>query len=311
MNGLHPEPPLLRRFMLPVDPPHELHVETAGAPDGVPVVFLHGGPGGPWSAAERCFFDPERFLLVSFDQRGAHRSRPLGELAGNTLDDLAGDIEAIRRALGIERWIMFGGSFGSALALHYAERFPRCCRAVVLWGILTGRPGFETWDFEGSRFLHPESWQAMADAMPGEAGRPLSERCFDAILAGGAPSVSAARAWYRHSATLGRVSDAARAWAAASEVEGTEAAAARLSAHYWRNRLFVPPGALTERARELDGIPGFIVHGRRDHNTLIGDAFDLHRAWPGSRYAAVEDAGHSAFEPGIARELIALAAGLA
>lgn len=300
---LYPECPVTRSFHLPVGGPHRIFVELAGAEAGLPVVLCHGGPGGPADPHERRFFDPARFRIIAFDQRGAHRSEPLGELRDNTLDHLVADMAALRRHLGIGRWIVFGGSFGSALALHYAETHPDTCLALILHAVTTARPGFELWDFEASRELCPESWRAMAEAMPGPAARPLAERCFAAILAGGSDGEQAMRAWYRHSAVLSNVSPEILTPPPSDGAPDTWAAAARLSAHYWQHRLFVPPGSLLERAGRLAGLPGTIVHGLADRNTLVADARALHRCWPGSSLVEVPGAGHSPFEPGMAAAL--------
>lgn len=226
-------------FHLPVGEGHRLHGSLSGPHCAIPVIIVHGGPGGPWSDEERRLFDPAAFRVVGLDQRGAFRSEPLGSLEANTLKHLVADMEAARRYLGIEAWVVFGGSFGTALALHYAESHPERCLALILRSVMTGRPGFETWDFDGSRLLSPLSWQAMADACPVCSDKPLHERFFDALLADDATVKQALDAWYGHSGVLSGNSERRMPIAMPEFTEAMEIASARLAAHYWRNRLFV------------------------------------------------------------------------
>lgn len=284
-------------FRLRVSALHRLHVETSGAAGGIPVVLLHGGPGGLPDPHDLDFFPADRFFRVTFHQRGAGLSRPLGEMRENTLDDMAGDVETLRLHSDIERWMVFGGSFGSALALHYAQSYPAACSALIVHSVVIGRPGFETWDFEGSRAVAPDSWARMTAAMPGTPDLPLHERCYQAILNGGRDGSRATRAWYAHSVTLSAVSTPG---SSPKQTPGQARAAARLSAHYWKNRLFLPPGALLANAARLAGLPGAIVHGGDDRNCLLEDAKALASAWPSARLVIVPGAGHSAQEPGMA-----------
>ena len=282
---------------------HRLHLEVDGNPDGQLVVLLHGGPGGLPDARDLDFFPAERFRRVVFHQRGSGLSRPLGELTDNSLDRLADDMEAIRTRLGVGRWIVFGGSFGAAHALHYAERFRDACAALVVHSVLLGRPGFETWDFDGSRDIDPAGWARLVAAIPGPPDLPPAERCFRAILDGGPDATRATRAWYARSTVLSRVSPAAVAEGQPRPTRGQARAAARLSAHYWLNRLFLPPGALLARAGRLRGLPGAILHGAEDRNCLPEDARDLSRAWTAATLDVVPGAGHSVHEPAMAGTL--------
>jgi proline iminopeptidase len=289
-------------MMLRVSALHRLHVEVSGNPSGRPVVLLHGGPGGLPDPRDLDFFDAGRLRRVVFHQRGSGLSRPLGELRENTLDHLASDIELLRAHLGVSRWIVFGGSFGAALALHYAQTCPGAVQALIVHSVLIGRPGFESWDFDASRHIDADGFARLAAAIPGPPDQPLAARCFAAILRGGRDGARATRAWYARSAVLSNLSPDC-APASQRQTPGQARAAARLSALYWQNRLFLPPGALLARANRLCHLSGAIVHGAADRNTLPDDARDLARAWPRARFDLVDGAGHSARDPGMARAL--------
>jgi proline iminopeptidase len=304
---LHPLAPIRSSFHLRVSAKHELYVEESGNPRGIPVVLVHGGPGGPWSRESFRFFDPKVFRLIGFDQRGAYRSHPLGLLEENTTTDLVNDMERIREHLGVDRWLVFGGSWGTAVSLHYAQSFPARCLAMVLRAVMTGQPGFDRWDFEGSRMLFPESFERLETECPiqlGQSSAPLWDRYYDALLSSdNALTKKAMDAWYRHSDVMSNSNALQIKTASEGFTPAMELAGARLSAHYWRNQIFLPPKALLDRADRMKGIPGLIVHGRNDYNCLIGDAFAIHRRWPDSKFVAVPNAGHSQFELGMAEAL--------
>jgi proline iminopeptidase len=291
--------------MLAVDPLHRMHYEQSGNPQGVPVVFLHGGPGAGSSPVHRQFFDPAFYRIVVFDQRGAGRSTPLGCLERNTTPHLIGDLETLRKHLGIDRWIVFGGSWGSTLALAYAEHHPERCRGLVLRGIFLCRPAEIDWFLYGLRAIFPEPWRAFAQYIP-EAERGDLLAAYYQRLTDPDPAIHlpAARSWsvYEGSCSTLLPNPALVADFAADRVA---LGLARIEAHYFVNGIFLPPDFLLREVRRVAGIPGVIVQGRYDIVCPTISADDLHHAWPEAEYVVVPDAGHSAFEPGIRARLVA------
>lgn len=291
--------------MLAVDDRHRLYWEQSGDPDGAPVVFLHGGPGAGASPDYRRFFDPAHYRIVIFDQRGAGRSRPLGETAANTTPDLVADIERLRAHLGIERWIVFGGSWGSTLAIAYAEHHPERCRALVLRGIFLCRRSEIDWFLYGMRTVFPEEWRRFAEHLPeDERGDLLAAYHRRLMDPDPAVHMPAARAWSRYEGACSTLRPNAQVRAAFAD-ETLALGLARLEAHYFSNDIFLPPNFLLENVDRLRPIPGVIVQGRYDMVCPIVTADELHRAWPEAAYHIVDDAGHSALEPGIRARLVA------
>ena len=290
--------------MLERDPPHRVHYEQSGNPRGVAAVFLHGGPGAGASAVHRQFFDPRFYRIVVFDQRGAGRSTPLGCLENNTTPHLVEDMEALRKHLGIERWLVFGGSWGSTLALAYAEQHPDRCLALVLRGIFLCRASEIDWFLYGLRHIFPEPWQAFAGYIP-EAERADLLSAYYKRLTNPDPAVHlpAARTWsvYEGSCSTLLPNPALVADFAADRVA---LGLARIEAHYFRHDIFLPENALLENIGRIRHIPGVIVQGRYDIVCPTVSADDLHHAWPEAEYVIVNDAGHSAFEPGIRSRLV-------
>ena len=290
--------------MLPLDGLHSMYWEQAGNPHGVPAVFLHGGPGAGAAANHRRFFDPAHYRIVLYDQRGAGRSTPLGELTDNTTPHLIADLERLRVHLGIDRWLVFGGSWGSTLALAYAEAHPDRCVALVLRGIFLCRKPEIDWFLYGLRTLFPEARRSFVACIPpGERGDLL--RAFHRRLIDPDPAVHmpAAHAWsiYEGScSTLLPSAETIRYFASDVVALGL----ARIEAHYFMHDIFLPENALLANIDRIRHIPAIIVQGRYDAVCPIVTADDLHRAWPEARYVVVADAGHSAWEPGIAAELI-------
>lgn len=290
---------------LAVDGRHEIYWEQCGTGSGIPILFVHGGPGAGCSAFDRRFFDPDAFRVVLVDQRGSGRSRPAGELRDNTADHLVGDIERLRRELGIDTWHVFGGSWGSTLAMYYAQRHPDRIRSLVLRGIWLLRDGELRWWFHDVRWVQPELWRAFAEHIPeGERGdlleaywRRLTGDDRDAARA-------AARAWSIYEGSgctllpnpefAGMFAEDAMAWNLA-----------RLEAHYMRNARFTPDTRLLDDVGRIRDIPAFAVHGRYDLVCPVRNLDDLRRAWPELDWEIVPDAGHSSHEPGITRALVA------
>jgi proline iminopeptidase len=305
VRELYPEIEPYASGRLEVDPIHSLYWEECGNPKGIPVVFLHGGPGGGCSSTSRRFFDPARFRIVLFDQRGAGRSTPNGEVRNNTTAHLIADMEALRKLRGLEAWHLFGGSWGSTLALAYAQEFPSVCRSLTLRGIFLMREWEIRWLFEAGRLFRPHAWQALLDTLPLQLrdGDPLER--FAELLEhpDHAVRLTAARRWSVFEATLANlIPDSARI-AAATE-EKVAYAMARIEVHYFRNNRYQPEDQLLRRIDRIRHLPATIVQGRYDLLCPPVTATELHRAWPGSRLILVEDAGHSATEPGIRSALV-------
>ncbi len=290
---------------LPLTGGHTMYWETMGNPQGQPVVFLHGGPGAGAAPDHRRFFDPERYRIVVYDQRGAGRSAPLGEIAHNSTPDLIDDLERLREHLGIDAWVIFGGSWGSTLALAYAEAHPERTRALVLRGIFLCRPHEIDWFLYGMRHFFPEHWRRFAEFLPeGERNDLLAGYHRRLLDPDPAVHMPAARAWSIYEGACSTLLPSPETVAAFGE-DRMALGLARIEAHYFANAIFLPDDALLKNISRLRDIPAVIVQGRYDVVCPIRTAEDLHRAWPEADYVVVPDAGHSAMEPGIRRALVA------
>ena len=293
-----------RTGMLPLDDVHRMYWEESGNPDGVPALFLHGGPGAGSSPAHRRFFDPAHYRIVIYDQRGAGRSTPLGELRDNTTLHLIADIEALRQHLGIERWLVFGGSWGSTLAIAYAEAHPERCLALVLRGIFLCRRSEIDWFLYGLRTLFPEIWRTFASALK-EAEQQDILAAYYRRLIDPDPRIHmpAARAWSTYEGSCSTLLPSPETIAYFSG-DVVALGLARIEAHYFTHDIFLPTDSLLANIGRLRDIPAVIVQGRYDAVCPIVTADDVHRAWPEAQYIIVPNAGHSAWEPGIAAELV-------
>ena len=286
----------------------QVYWEVCGNPAGKPVVFLHGGPGGSATANDRRFFDPEAYRIVLFDQRNTgrsvpHASQPDIDLSDNTTARLIDDIERLRTELGIERWMVFGGSWGSTLSLAYAEAHPDRVTEVIVRGIYLVLDADQPWCFAegGVSRLYPDEWQRFVEHIPASERSDLSaaygHRLFDPDPA---IHVPAARAWTRWEEFTGTLLEPA-----GIEYDDNEnVACARLENRYFGNGCFLEPGQLLRDVDRIRDIPGVIVNGRYDLLTPMDAAWQLHQAWPGSDLRIVPDAGHSTTEPGIVHELV-------
>jgi proline iminopeptidase len=284
---------------------HELYVEESGNPDGKPVVFVHGGPGGGTEPWQRTFFDPQKYRIVLFDQRGCGKSTPHAELRDNTTWDLVADMEQIRELLGIERWVVFGGSWGSTLALAYAETHPERTRALILRGIFLVRPDEIRWFYqEGCSWIYPDAWEPYLNAIP-EAERGDLVQAYYRRLTSDDAGVrrAAAKAW---SLWEGATSKLIPSPDMLTRYGGDEFADAfaRIECHYFVNHGFLRPNQLLDDVHRIRHIPGVIVQGRYDVVCPLRPAWDLHRAWPEAELQIVGDAGHAASEPGIMARLV-------
>ena len=284
---------------------HVMYWEQVGRPAGRPVLFLHGGPGAGAGIVHRRFFDPSVWRVVIFDQRGAGRSRPQGALRDNNTAVLVDDIERLRHHLGIASWVLFGGSWGSTLALSYAQAHPDRVVAMVLRGIFLGRPEELQWFLYGLRTVFPDAHALFAGHIPQEERDDLLG-AYLRRLTDPDPAVHlpASRAWSEYEGTCSTLLPTAAAVASFAR-DRAALGLARVEAHYFANGLFLPPGGLLGRMKVMAHLPAEIVQGRYDMVCPARSAFDLAAAWPGARLTIVPDAGHSALEPGTRRALIA------
>jgi proline iminopeptidase len=289
---------------LVLDDIHTMYFEQSGNPHGVPVLFLHGGPGAGASAGHRQFFDPAFYRIIVFDQRGAGRSTPLGETRNNTTPLLIADIEALRSRLEIPRWIVFGGSWGATLALAYAEYHPQAVMGLVLRGIFLCRQSEIEWFLYGLKHVFPEAWHAFAGHLPVHQRGDIL-RAYHALIHDPDPAIHgpAARAWSIYegscSSLLPNPSIVANFGTARVAI-----GLARMESHYFMHDIFLPENFLLANVDRIRHIPTTIVQGRYDMVCPIVSADDLARAFPEAEYHIINDAGHSAFETGTRTKLI-------
>jgi len=306
MRELYPQIQPYQTHRLAVDSLHTLYVEECGNPGGLPVIFLHGGPGAGLSAYHRRFFDPARYRIVLFDQRGAGQSTPFAELTGNTTWHLVADIEAIRELLEIERWVVFGGSWGSTLALTYAQTHPQRTLGIVLRGIFLGRPLELRWFNEtdgGAAQIFPERWERFRDFIPLDERGSMLDAYWQRLNSNDESvrlaAASAWSAWEGGSTTLVHDPDGGGDF----EDPHKAVSLALMEAHYFRHALFLEENQLLRDIERIRHIPTTIVHGRYDIICPMSSAWDLHKAWPEAKLC-VALAGHSAADPAIVDELV-------
>ena len=295
-----------RSYTLPVSPLHTLNIEECGNPEGTPVVFLHGGPGGGISPDFRRFFNPRRWRVILFDQRGCGKSTPFAELRENTTWDLVSDIEKIRQHLGIKKWHVFGGSWGSTLALAYAITHPAAVMGLILRGIFLLRKREIDWFYqEGCSRLYPDCWEHyLAPIIPEERGHMIE--AYYKLLTSPDSEVrkSAARAWSVWEGSTSKLFIDA-ALVKRFEADNFAEAFARIECHYFINKgFFNSDNYLLDQVDKIRHIPGVIVQGRYDVVCPAESAWALHRAWPEAELNLIQDAGHSAMENGIRTELL-------
>lgn len=294
-----------RSGLLPVDDLHTLYWEECGNPQGVPVLFLHGGPGAGLSPRHRQFFDPAHYRIVLFDQRGAGKSTPLGECRNNTTQLLIEDIERLRELLGIAQWLVFGGSWGSTLALAYGQAHPQCCTGFVLRGIfLCTRPEID-WFMNGMQWFFPQEHARFVAPIP-EAERAdlLQAYCRRLFSDDATQNLLAARTWSRYEGSCLHLlphPDVADEFGSDTVALGV----GRLEAHYFRHEAFLTDDQLIRNVDRIRHLPAAIIQGRYDMVCPPRSAWRLHQAWPQASFRMIDDAGHAAFEPGIARALVA------
>jgi proline iminopeptidase len=305
MKDLYPplEPYETRR--LEVSGGHRLYVEQVGNPEGIPILFLHGGPGAGCEPYHRRFFNPQAYRVVLFDQRGCGRSTPHASLQENTTWDLVNDIETIRQALGIERWLLFGGSWGSTLALAYAQKHPERVIGMILRGVFLCREQEIDWFYQaGASQIFPDYWEDFIAPIP-EAERGNLLQAYHHRLTGEneLSRMAAAKAWSIWEGRTASLHPSETVIDFFSHPH-TALSLARIECHYFMHQAFLRPNQLLEDAARLTGIPGVIVQGRYDLICPMVSAWQLHHAWQGSELMVIPDAGHSATEPGIRQALI-------
>lgn len=295
--------------MLALDGRHLMYWESCGNPGGVPILFLHGGPGGGALPHHRRFYDPARWRIVLYDQRGAGRSTPRAEIADNTTQHLLDDIERLREHLHIDRWVLFGGSWGSTLALLYAEKHPERVLGMILRGIFLASVNEIRWFMTGMRSFFPDAWERFASHLPASERNDLLANYHRRLIdPDPAVHLPAARAWDRYESACSTLLPRPEAGGAA---DGASLAIARIEAHYFVHDAFLAPGEIVGSSSRIATIPCTIVQGRYDVVCPPAAAFALARALPRAELVVVPDAGHSVREPGIARELVGAVARLA
>ncbi len=311
-SALHPRP--LRELYAPiapysqgflsVDETHTLYWEQSGNPDGIPIVVVHGGPGAGATSIHRRFFDPEFYRIIIFDQRGAGRSHPLGSLHNNTLDDLVDDLEKLRLHLKLNRWHLFGGSWGSTLSLSYAIRYPANCISLILRSIFLMEQFEIDWYMTGMKTIFPEAWEEFSSAIPDEEQDRLLQAYYDRLTSrDDKEAIEAALHWNAYESTCSSffprqetiVSDDQRYYALAM---------AKIEAHYFQTQVIDSAESLLGQIDRIRHIPGHIVHGRYDIICPMVSAQKLHAAWPEADYMIVPDAGHSFLDPTMRSRLI-------
>ena len=302
---LYPDIKPYKTQRLNVGPIHEIYLEESGNPEGIPVLFVHGGPGSGCNRKDRCFFDPEKYRIVLFDQRGAGKSNPHAELESNTTQDLVDDIEKIREHLEIDKWVLFGGSWGSTLSLVYAQAFPQRLLGLILRGVFLCRDQDLRWFYQdGASQIFPDYWEDFVHPIP-KAERGDMMAAYYKRLTGSneLAKMGAAKAWSLwegHCSTLRPNHNVVEAF---SDLH-LAISLARIEAHYFVNKGFLTPNQILDNVAQLEGIPGIIIHGRYDLICPLDNAFELHRKWHDSELHIIRDAGHASREPSIVDALI-------
>lgn len=306
MQALYPPIKPYHEFRLNVDSPHSLYVEECGNPNGIPILFVHGGPGSGCCEDHRRFFDPNVFRIILFDQRGCGRSTPHLELSGNTTQALVEDIEKIRQHLSVDQFILFGGSWGSTLSLVYAQTHPDRVSALILRGIFLNRNSDIQWLFGGSgaNKIFPDHWDEFLELIP-EAQRHNPILAYYEMLTGEdeVARMAAAKAWSTwegHCSTL----EPNKHVLELMKNPHHALSLARIECHYFMNNCFMEANQIMRNMDKLAEIPGIIIHGRYDIVCSLDNAWELNKNWPNSEIHIIRDAGHSCWEPGMIDALV-------
>jgi proline iminopeptidase len=306
MTHLYPEIDPYNQFNLKVSDLHTIHIEESGNPNGKPVIFLHGGPGGGIEPIYRQYFDPEKWRIIIFDQRGCGKSTPHAELAENTTWELVDDIEKIREYLGIEKWVVFGGSWGSTLSLSYAITHPERCKALVLRGIFMIRNKEIDWFYqEGASNIYPDAWEQYVKPIPEDERHDMVAAYYKRLTSKDeSVRLEAAKAWSIWEASTSKLIQSDDYLHQFEDAKVAEAFA-RIECHYFTHGgFFKSENWLLENVDKIRHIPTVIVQGRYDVVCPMVSAWELHRAFPEADFKIVQDAGHSMTEKGIAAKLV-------
>lgn len=305
MLVLYPELKTNREFTLKPDDVHEIYVEESGNPNGIPVLVVHGGPGAGCEPYYRRFFDAERYRIILFDQRGSGRSTPLAELEGNTTQNLIGDMEMIREHLGIDKWLLFGGSWGSTLSLLYAQAHSERVLGMVLRGIFLCRQKDFDWFYqEGASRVYPDYWKSYLSPIPEAERGNMMQAYYKRLTSDNElEQMQAAKAW---AIWEGRCATIHPNQKVVDHFGHPHVAIslARIECHYFMNQAFIEPNQIIENVHKLKNIPGIIVHGRYDMVCPLDNALELNECWLDSELNIIRDAGHSASEPAIVDALV-------
>ncbi len=305
MQILYPDIRAYQKHELKVDEVHTLYAEECGDPDGIPILFVHGGPGGGCTKYDRRFFDPEKYRIILFDQRGAGRSKPHANLNDNTTEHLVADIDALRKYLEIDRWVIFGGSWGSTLGLIYAQAHPERVMGMILRGIFLCRPKDLAWTFQGGADrVFPDYWKDFISHIPENERGDLIAAYYKRLTgANELAKMGAAKSWAlweARCATLRPTTEVVEAYCDPH----TALSIARLEAHYFVNKAFLEPDQIIKNMDKIKDIPGIIIHGRYDMVCPLDNAVELYDRWPASELHIIRDAGHSSHEPSIVDALV-------
>ena len=305
MLALYPDIKPYAEHQLAVDSTHTLYIEECGTPSGIPILFLHGGPGGGTEPFNRRFFNPEKYRIILFDQRGCGKSRPHGSLENNTTQHLIDDIEKIRAHLGVEQWVLFGGSWGATLALLYAQSFPEQVTAMILRGVFLSRKKDLHWLYqEGANRVFPEAWQEFIKPIPAsERGNLLDAYNKRLNSDNEIVRMSASKAWSTWEGSCATLRPSTRVMDHFTDPH-TALSLARIEVHYFLNNSFIEENQIINNMGTIQSIPGIIVHGRYDMVCPLDNSLALCQAWDNAELNIIREAGHASSEPGISDALV-------
>ena len=305
MRDLYPKIKPYITHKIEADSIHTLYVEESGDPEGIPVLFVHGGPGAGCSPYHRCFFDPEKYRIILFDQRGCGHSTPHASLENNTTQDLVADIECIRKQLNIKQWLLFGGSWGSTLSLVYAETYPEHVLGLILRGIFLCRSHEIQWFYqEGASHIFPDYWEEFLKPIPVDERHNMVAAYYSRLDSKNELArMATAKAWAKWEGRTSTLHPSKSVVDHFSEPHNA-LSLARIECHYFINDSFLEPNQILRDAGNLKHVPGIIVQGRYDVVCPMQSAWDLYQAWSGAEMQIIPDAGHSALETGIIDALV-------
>lgn len=295
MKPLYPEISPYHTFFLKTDSAHEVYVEESGAPEGIPVIFLHGGPCSGTKPHHRCFFNPEKYRIILMDQRGSGLSTPYGLLENNTTQDLINDIEVLRRQLKIKKWMLFGGSWGATLSLLYAQQFPEFVSGMIIRGVFLAQQNDMDWFMNtGVAYIYPEAWQNLLDVLPKKGDDSILKKlCVSIDSEDELTQRRAAKAWMNWSGQVA-LGDAYQETGGVEHVTEKMLKQVKMELHYARHHYFIKEGQILENCEILNTIPTVIVHGRYDLMCPIAGAQSLHEKLPEAQYIILPHSGHLA-----------------